>query len=98
MALGGKGVISVVSNLLPKETHELCAACLAGDYKKGAAEQLKYLKLINALFCEVNPVPVKTAAALMGICTEELRLPLCEMEAVNRERLVGIMKDYGLIR
>ena len=98
MALGGKGVISVVSNILPKETHELCAACLAGDFKCGTAAQLKYLKLINALFCEVNPVPVKTAAALMGLCDEELRLPLCEMEDANRERLVGIMKDYGLIR
>lgn len=98
MALGGKGVISVVSNILPKETHELCASCLAGDFKSGTAAQLKYLKLINALFCEVNPVPVKTAAALMGICDEELRLPLCEMEDANRARLVGIMKDYGLIR
>jgi len=97
MALGGKGVISVVSNLLPLETHELTAACLAGDFKKGAELQLKYLKLINALFCEVNPIPVKTAAALMGLCSEELRLPLCEMEPQNLEKLSGVMKAYGLI-
>lgn len=97
MALGGKGVISVVSNLLPRETHDLCAACLAGDFKTGTEMQLKYLKLINTLFCEVNPVPVKTAAALMGLCNGELRLPLCEMEDANRDKLVAVMRQYGLI-
>ena len=97
MSMGGKGVISVVSNILPRETHELCAACLAGDFKCGTEMQLKYLKLINALFCEVNPVPVKTAAELMGIASGELRLPLCEMEPENREKLTRIMQDYGLI-
>ena len=60
--------------------------------------QLKYLKLINTLFCEVNPVPVKTAAALMGICSDELRLPLCEMETANYEKLLAVMKDYALIK
>jgi len=59
--------------------------------------QLKYLKLINALFSEVNPVPVKTAASLMGLCSDEIRLPLCEMETANREKLIAIMKDYGLV-
>ncbi len=97
MSMGGKGVISVVSNILPRETHELCAACLAGDFKKGTEMQLKYLKLINALFCEVNPVPVKTAAALMGLAGGELRLPLCEMESENYEKLSRIMREYGLI-
>ena len=97
MSLGGKGVISVVSNILPKETHELCAACLAGDFKTGAEMQLKYLKLINTLFCEVNPIPVKTAAGLMGLCNGELRLPLCEMEPENREKLVRVMQAYNLI-
>ncbi len=97
MSMGGKGVISVVSNILPRETHELCAACLAGDFQRGTEMQLKYLKLINALFCEVNPVPVKTAAELMGIASGELRLPLCEMEPENREKLTRIMQDYGLI-
>jgi len=97
MSLGGKGVISVVSNILPKETHDLCAACLAGDFKTGAEMQLKYLKLINTLFCEVNPIPVKTAAGLMGLCNGELRLPLCEMEDVNREKLIRVMQAYHLI-
>lgn len=97
MSMGGKGVISVVSNLLPRETHELCAACLAGDFKKGTEMQLKYLKLINTLFCEVNPIPVKTAAALVGLCNGELRLPLCEMEPQNRDKLVNVMQEYGLI-
>ncbi|MBQ2756990.1 MAG: 4-hydroxy-tetrahydrodipicolinate synthase [Clostridia bacterium] len=97
MSLGGKGVISVVSNILPKETHDLCAACLAGDFKTGADMQLKYLKLINTLFCEVNPIPVKTACGLMGLCNGELRLPLCEMEPENREKLIRVMQAYGLI-
>ena len=97
MSLGGKGVISVVSGILPKETHDICAACLAGDFKTGAALQLKYLKLINTLFCEVNPVPVKAASALLGLCNGELRLPLCEMENDNHQKLVGVMKQYGLL-
>ena len=98
MSLGGKGVISVVSNLMPKQTHDLCAACLAGDFKTGAEMQLKYLKLINTLFCEVNPVPVKTAANLMGLCSDEIRLPLCEMETANRDKLVAVMRQYGLLQ
>ncbi len=97
MSLGGKGVISVLSGILPRETHDLCAACLAGDFKTGAEMQLKYLKLINALFCEVNPVPVKAASVLMGLCGPEIRLPLCEMEEANLEKLKGIMQSYGLI-
>ncbi len=97
MSLGGKGVISVVSGILPKETHDICAACLAGDFKTGAELQLKYLKLINTLFCEVNPVPVKAASALLGLCNGELRLPLCEMEDDNHAKLVNVMKQYGLL-
>ena len=97
MSLGGKGVISVLSNVLPKETHDLAAACLAGDFKTGAEMQLKYLKLINALFCEVNPVPVKTAMAELGFCDIEMRLPLCEMADANYEKLVAIMKEYGIL-
>ena len=97
MSLGGKGVISVVSGILPRETHDICAACLKGDFKTGAALQLKYLKLINTLFCEVNPVPVKAASALLGLCNGELRLPLCEMEPQNHEKLVGVMREYGLL-
>lgn len=97
MSLGGKGVISVLSGILPRETHDLCAACLAGDFKKGAQMQLYYLKLINALFSEVNPIPVKTASALLGLCGGELRLPLCEMEETHRAALVQVLKEYGLL-
>ena len=97
MSLGGKGVISVLSNIMPKETHDMAVACLEGRFADGAAAQLKYLKLINALFCEVNPVPVKTAMAELGFCSEEMRLPLCEMEDANRAKLISAMKEHGLL-
>ena len=97
MALGGKGVISVLSNVLPEETHNMAKACLDGNFKLGTELQLKYLKLINALFCEVNPVPVKTAMAELGWCDIEMRLPLCEMEDANKEKLIGAMKAHGLL-
>ena len=97
MSLGGKGVISVLSNVMPRETHELCSFCLNGDYKAAAEMQLKYLKLINTLFCEVNPVPVKTAMAALKYCTEEMRLPLCEMDDANKEKLLAVMKEHSLL-
>ena len=97
MSLGGKGVISIFSGILPRETHELCAACLAGDFKTGAEMQLKYLKLMNTLFCEVNPIPVKTASALLGLCDLEFRLPLSEMEDTNLAKLKAVMAEYGLL-
>ena len=97
MSLGGKGVISVLSNIMPEETHKLTKMCLDGNFAGAAELQLKYLKLINALFCEVNPVPVKTAMAEMGWCDVEMRLPLCEMEDANKEKLLNIMKAHSLI-
>ena len=97
MSLGGKGVISVLSNVLPKETHNITALCLNNNYTAAAALQLKYLKLINALFCEVNPVPVKTAMAELGWCDIEMRLPLCEMEDANKAKLIAAMKEHGLL-
>ena len=97
MSLGGKGVISVLSNVLPKETHDITELCLNNNYTDAAALQLKYLKLINALFCEVNPVPVKTAMAEMGWCDIEMRLPLCEMEDANKAKLIAAMKEHGLL-
>ena len=97
MSLGGKGVISVLSNILPKETHDMTQFCLNGDFKSATELQLKYLKLINTLFCEVNPVPVKTAAALLGWCSDEMRLPLCEMEDTNKEKLIAAMTAHGLL-
>ena len=97
MSLGGKGVISVLSNILPKETHDMAKFCLDGDFRSAAELQLKYLKLINTLFCEVNPVPVKTAAALLGWCSDEMRLPLCEMDEVNKDKLIAVMKAHALL-
>ncbi len=97
MSLGGKGVISVLSNIMPKETHEMTRFCLENNYTEAAKSQLKYLDLINALFCEVNPVPVKTAMAEMGMCNVEMRLPLCEMEDGNKAKLVNALKKHGLL-
>lgn len=97
MSLGGKGVISVLSNIMPKETHDMVRLCLEGNYPEAASSQLKLLDLINALFCEVNPVPIKTAMAEMGLCDIEMRLPLCEMEDNTKARLVAALKKHGLL-
>ncbi|MEA4832503.1 MAG: 4-hydroxy-tetrahydrodipicolinate synthase [Oscillospiraceae bacterium] len=97
MSLGAKGVISVLSNLLPAETHRICAEFFAGNIAESRRLQLYYLDLINALFCEVNPIPAKTAMHLMGKCDIEMRLPLCEMEDKNLERLKTAMRAHGLI-
>ena len=96
LSIGGKGVISVLSNVIPKETSELCKKFFSGDVKGAAAMQLKYMALINALFCEVNPIPVKAAMAAMGFCKGSIRLPLTEMEPQNKEKLLKIMKDLGI--
>ena len=97
MSLGAKGVISVLSNVAPKETHDMTAAALAGDYKTAAALQLKYLKLIHALFIETNPIPVKEAVNQMGFAGGPCRLPLYEMSEANKAVLVAEMKKQGLI-
>lgn len=97
LSLGGKGVISVLSNVMPKETHDICQLYFDGKVKESAVLQTKLLELINNLFIEVNPVPVKTAMALMGYCTEEMRLPLCEMDTKNLEILKASLKKYALI-
>ena len=97
LSLGGKGVISVLSNVVPKETHDICRLWFEGKIREAAELQLKLLKLANSLFCEVNPIPVKTAMAMMGFCSEEMRLPLCEMESANKEKLAAVMKEYGII-
>lgn len=96
MSLGGKGVISVLSNILPAETHKICTDFLNGDIKSASDSQINYIPLINSLFCEVNPIPVKTAMNLLGFCSEEIRLPLCEMEDSNKSRLIKDMKAAGL--
>ncbi|MBQ9922807.1 MAG: 4-hydroxy-tetrahydrodipicolinate synthase [Clostridia bacterium] len=97
MSLGGQGVISVLSNLVPKDVHDICALFEQGKTKESLKLQLKYHDLISALFCEVNPIPVKAAMQLMGYCNGELRLPLCEMEEKNFAKLEKIMKDMGII-
>ncbi|MGN0165178.1 MAG: 4-hydroxy-tetrahydrodipicolinate synthase [Lachnospiraceae bacterium] len=98
LSLGGKGVISVLSNIAPRETHEMVASFLAGDVKKAQEIQLKYIPLISALFCEVNPIPVKKALNLMGMNAGPLRMPLTEMEEQNAERLAAEMSAVGLIK
>ncbi len=97
MSLGGKGVISVLSNILPEETHNMAKFCLDNNYPAAAKLQLEYLDLINALFCEVNPIPVKTAMAEMGLCDIEMRLPLCEMADGTKARLVEALKKHGVL-
>ena len=96
MALGGKGVISVLSNILPKETHDIAARYLQGDAAKSCELQLSYIPLIQALFSEVNPIPVKRAMNFMGMEVGSLRLPLTEMESANAERLREEMKKAGI--
>lgn len=97
MALGGKGVISVLSNVAPAATVEMCRRMLAGDVAGARELQLKYLPLIDALFCEVNPIPVKAAMAAMDYGENSLRLPLTCMEPAHEERLLGCMRDLGII-
>ena len=97
MSLGGLGCISVLSNLLPRATSDMCHKYLGGDTKGAAADQLRLLPLINALFAEVNPIPVKCAAAMMGLCREEYRLPLCAPSDTTREKLAAAMRELGII-
>ncbi|MBE7030170.1 MAG: 4-hydroxy-tetrahydrodipicolinate synthase [Ruminococcaceae bacterium] len=98
LSLGGKGVISVVANVAPRQTHDMVASYLAGDTKKALALQLEMLELVDALFCEVNPIPVKAALNLMGFEVGGYRLPLCEMEEANLAKLKGAMERYGLLK
>ena len=97
LALGGKGVISVLSNIAPRQTHAICEAFFAGNVKESARLQLAAIPLIEALFCEVNPIPVKAAMNLMGKETGPLRMPLTEMEPQNQERLKASMEAYGIL-
>ena len=97
LSLGGKGVISVLSNIAPRQTHEIVQKYHDGDVAGSAKMQLEAMNLINALFCEVNPLPVKKASELMNLCGGGVRLPLTEIEAANAERLANAMRDYGLL-
>ena len=95
-ALGGAGVISVAANIVPREMHRLVELCLADRILEAGREQLRLAPLIRALFCEINPIPVKTAMARMGLCSDLLRLPLCEMSEENRARLFAAMDAFGV--
>ncbi len=97
MALGGKGVISVLSNVAPKETHEIAQYCLDNNIAKAAEMQIKYLDLANNLFIDVNPIPVKEAMNLMGMNAGECRLPLVKMEQSKIDTLKASLKNAGLI-
>lgn len=97
LSLGGKGVISVLSNIMPAQTVEMCRAFFDGDTARACELQLKYLSLIDALFCEVNPIPAKAAVAAMGFCENSLRLPLTTMESDNEAKLLQLMRMHGLI-
>lgn len=97
LSLGGKGVISVLSNVAPRQTHDICAKYFAGDVEGSAKEQLRAIELCDALFCEVNPIPVKAALNLMGKEVGGLRRPLSDMEEANVERLRTAMVNYGIL-
>ena len=96
LSVGGSGVISVLSNVLPAETSLMCKKFFDGDIKGSLDMQLNYLPFINSLFCEVNPIPVKAAMAAMGFCENYVRLPLTPMEDAHRENMLKFMRGLGL--
>lgn len=97
LSMGGKGVISVLSNVAPSQTHDICESYFKGDVKKSSQMQIQAIPLINALFCEVNPIPVKAAMNMMGKEVGSLRLPLTEMEPANKALLKKAMEEYGIL-
>lgn len=97
LSMGGKGVISVLSNVAPRQTHDICEKFFKGDVKGSLEMQLKAVPLITQLFCEVNPIPVKAAMNLMGKEVGPLRLPLTEMEPEHQKALAAAMREYGIL-
>jgi len=97
MAVGGKGVISVAANIVPKRVRKMTSAMLAGEITKATAMHQQLFSLFKAMFIETNPIPVKTALALMGKCNEEFRLPMCPMAPANREKLIKVLKEHQVI-
>jgi 4-hydroxy-tetrahydrodipicolinate synthase len=98
MAIGGQGVISVIANIVPKETAELTHAALEGDWKRARELHYKLFPLARAAFLETNPIPIKEAMAMAGMIEAEFRLPMCRMSDANRETLRGILRPYGLVK
>jgi len=97
MSMGAKGVISVCANLIPEAMGELTALCLAGNFRDAAALHYEYLELMEALFIDVNPIPVKAAMAAAGLCSGETRLPLTELNPEKQQKLYSVLRRYGLI-
>ena len=97
LSLGAKGVISVAANIIPRQIEDMCKAALDGDFARAAAIQLQYTDLLDGLFMEVNPIPVKTAMNLMGMEVGPLRMPLCDMAPENLDKLKKIMAAHGLL-
>lgn len=97
LAIGGRGVISVIANILPRETAELAHAALDGDWKRARELHYRLFPLARAAFIETNPIPIKEAMAMAGMLQPEFRLPLCRMSEANRERLRGVLRTYGLV-
>ena len=98
MAIGGHGVVSVIANIVPKETAELTHAALEGDWKRARELHYKLFPLARAAFLETNPIPIKEAMAMAGMIEAEFRLPMCRMSDANRETLRGILRPYGLVK
>jgi 4-hydroxy-tetrahydrodipicolinate synthase len=98
LAIGGVGIISVAANIVPKDVAQMVESFQKGDLKKAQELHYKMLPLVQALFCETSPTPVKTAMELMGLCSGEVRLPLCEMSEANLAKLKTALSNYGLIK
>ena len=98
LSIGGTGVISVVANIVPRDVADLVDAFQRGDLEKAQALHFKLLPLVKAVFLETNPIPIKTAMGVLGMCKADLRLPMCEMSLDNLEKLKIALKDYGLLK
>jgi 4-hydroxy-tetrahydrodipicolinate synthase len=98
MSIGGCGVISVLSNILPEEVADLVNTVLKGDLKKASEMHYKLFPLVKAMFMETNPIPVKAAMEMMGLCSGDLRLPMCSISDANKENLRNVLQSYGLIK
>jgi 4-hydroxy-tetrahydrodipicolinate synthase len=98
MSVGATGVISVIANIAPKETAAMCRAALDGDFARARELHLRMFPLVKALFVETNPIPVKTAMGLMGLCDDGLRLPLCELSKENLPDLKDALENFGLLK
>ena len=97
MAVGGRGIISVVANIVPQDVSAMTRAFRSGDWKRAREWHLRLFPLSQAMFYETNPIPVKTALAMMGMIEEEFRLPLCSMTEANRKKLETALRNYGLL-